>query len=242
MVVTSLIIISLIVFSLLIVVTIIIKRDQVLFIKTRLYLFLLITIFIIVISVFLIGYTIHKNITSDTKGPVHWHADFEIYDCDNRVELTDPKTFLTNRIGSPLFHEHNDNRIHVEGTVDKIEDISLSSFFEVVGGKLTEEELLIPTNKGSLNTDSLSRRNGELCMGNYRIYCVPKELLTEDDIPKTWGLLEVYPSGYIRLRKNVYKGWRGVNWWHTLSADALLSERRMLYNHFFAREGGEEFA
>ncbi|MCK5019106.1 MAG: hypothetical protein KAS32_18745 [Candidatus Peribacteraceae bacterium] len=79
-----------------------------------------------------------------------------------------------------------------------------------------------------------ARRDGKWCMGNYRVYCIPKGLLTEDDIPERWGLLEVYPSGYIRLRVNIYKGWRGVDWWHTLSADALLSERRMLYNHFFA--------
>lgn len=79
-----------------------------------------------------------------------------------------------------------------------------------------------------------ARRSGEWCMGNYRIYCVPKGLVTEDDIPETWGLLEVYPSGYIRLSKNIYRGWKNATWWHILSAEALLSERRMLYNHFFA--------
>jgi len=81
-----------------------------------------------------------------------------------------------------------------------------------------------------------ARANGEWCMGNYRIYCVPKGLVIEDDIPETWGLLEVYPSGYIRLRTNLYK--EGINehaiWWHEISAKALLSERRMLYNNFFA--------
>jgi len=72
-----------------------------------------------------------------------------------------------------------------------------------------------------------------LCMRNYRIYCVPRGLLAEDDIPETWGLLEVYPSGYIRLRTNLYRMREGAIWWHFLSKKALLSERRMLYNSFF---------
>jgi len=78
----------------------------------------------------------------------------------------------------------------------------------------------------------ITRRDGEYCIGNYRIYCVPKGLLTEDDIPETWGLLEVYPSGFLKLRTNLYKHQKGAIWWHENTVEGLRAERHLLLNHF----------
>src|SRR3989338_813091 len=68
------------------------------------------------VTLYLIIVTLHLNFTSWSKGPVHWHADFEIWACDNRIELFEPEGF-SNKQGVDLMHAHDDNRIHVEGVI-----------------------------------------------------------------------------------------------------------------------------
>jgi len=92
---------------------------------------------------------VYLNQKSWTGGPVHWHTDFELRLCGEMVDLIDP-TGLTNRVGTPVFHEHNDNRIHVEGVVLNPEEVTLRRFFEIIGGYLERGHLAIPTNHGML--------------------------------------------------------------------------------------------
>ena len=84
----------------------------------------------------------------------------------------------------------------------------------------------------------ISRRNSDYCMGTYRLYCVPKGLVKEDEIPETWGLLEVYPSGYVKLKINIYGYGKDGNhiWRHKLTDKAHVAEKRMLYNACLRRE------
>ncbi len=77
-----------------------------------------------------------------------------------------------------------------------------------------------------------TRRHPEWCMGNYRIYCVPKGLISENDIPDDWGLLEFYPSGLVKLKTNLYKHREGAIWWHEDTIEGLKAEKHLLYNHF----------
>jgi hypothetical protein len=133
------------------------KKERNLYSKLAKILFASIIIPVIVATIFIVGSTIYINTLSLTKGPVHWHADFEVWRCGEKIDFVDPKG-LSNRIGSPLFHEHGDNRIHVEGKVLEYKDVSLQSFFEVVGGKLTSTELVMPTNRGLLSINS-----GDMC-------------------------------------------------------------------------------
>jgi hypothetical protein len=116
---------------------------------------------IVVISVgytaYLSGSTIYKNITSETKGPVHWHADFQIWKCGQEVKLKSPEG-LSNRIGTTLLHEHGDKRIHVEGAVENLMGVSLGSFFSSIGGDLGNDELVVPTDN---NREVM--RPGEKC-------------------------------------------------------------------------------
>lgn len=136
---------------------------------------------IIFITLYLITNTVSKNQRSITRGPVHWHADYEIYICGTEelshetkgvkqaqahegeeqefqhVDLKNPRG-ISNRIGSSDFHEHGDNRIHVEGVVENLADVSLGKFFEIVGGQLTESGLRLPTNEGQIEA-----QNGMLC-------------------------------------------------------------------------------
>lgn len=112
--------------------------------KSMMFLILLI---VILPTAYLEFTTVKLNIISETEGPVHWHADFEIWRCGEKIELQDPHG-LNNRVGTPIFHEHGDNRIHVEGVLVKKHHVDLHSFFKVVGGELTSKKLIIPTNNG----------------------------------------------------------------------------------------------
>lgn len=120
-------------------------------------LFLLIVIPVVLATAVLVGSTIYLNQVSATGGPVHWHADFEIWSCGQKIDLVDP-TGLENRVGTAVVHEHGDDRIHVEGVLVDLEEASLHEFFEVVGGGLSAGELAVPLNAGSLAV-----RNGDLC-------------------------------------------------------------------------------
>lgn len=139
----------------------------------RFFLFWSLAIVIIFVTSFLILTTVQENLTSVTGGPVHWHADFEIYVCGEEVDLKDP-TGLANRIGSPVLHEHGDNRIHVEGTVSKLQDASLSGYFEIIGGQLTKGYIIVPTNQGLVEA-----RNGSSCpdgaAGNLQVFLYKTE-------------------------------------------------------------------
>ena len=76
----------------------------------------------------------------------------------------------------------------------------------------------------------LSRLATEGMMGNYWLYCCPKGLLYDEDLPEGWGLLEVYPSGYIKLKKNIYDGYTN-NWekyHHPMSLNGYKGERHTL--------------
>ncbi|RJQ13450.1 hypothetical protein C4553_03655 [Candidatus Parcubacteria bacterium] len=111
-------------------------------------------------TLYLAGSTVYLNSKSSSKGPVHWHADFRIFSCDEEINLIDPRG-LSNRIGTPVLHEHNDNRIHVEGVVLEPHNVNLAEFFEVIGGKLNLVEIFLPTNDGMKIL-----RNGDLCPNN----------------------------------------------------------------------------
>ncbi len=92
----------------------------------------------------LFGTTIYLNTTSDSGGPVHWHADIEIWACGNELALANPTGFLSNKIGTATYHEHNDKRIHLEGVVvDQSYDASLGKFMDVTGGHIDENRLLM---------------------------------------------------------------------------------------------------
>ena len=128
--------------------------------KRKIFVFLGIIIPIILSTIYLIGTTLYVNSISESGGPVHWHADFEIYVCGNKIELKSP-TGLSNKIGTEVLHHHGDNRIHVEGVLVKKGDADLHSFFEVIGGELTDNNIAIPAKSGLLTYS-----NGDSCNGD----------------------------------------------------------------------------
>ncbi len=122
-------------------------------------LFLLIAIPTITTSIYLAADTIHLNLISDTGGPVHWHADFQLWACGERISMQGPESAFDNKVGTPVFHHHDDDRIHVEGVLVSKSDAELHSFFETIGGTLTDELVEIKDRSGNL----VSYRNGDLC-------------------------------------------------------------------------------
>lgn len=117
--------------------------------RLKLFLFSAIVAAVCGATFFLVYDTISKNQSSVTGGPVHWHADFRIFVCGEEVDLIDPSG-LSNRIGTADFHEHGDNRIHMEGVAQKYEEITLARFFEVIGGELKPTYAKIPSIQGEI--------------------------------------------------------------------------------------------
>lgn len=126
--------------------------------KLKLPLFLGILITVLSTTAIITGGTIYLNMNSYVGGPVHWHADTEIWACGNELELRDPTGFLSNKIGTPTLHEHNDKRIHLEGVPITAQDASLGKYMNVIGGAVTKDTLIVPLND---NDDLFENNQGE---------------------------------------------------------------------------------
>ena len=110
----------------------------------------LILVAVIVPTITLVASTVYLNTQSYQGGPVHWHADIEFWACGNELELRDPSGALSNKIGSPTLHEHDDKRIHLEGVPITEKDASLGKFMKTVGGDIDRNNLVLPVNKDNV--------------------------------------------------------------------------------------------
>ena len=124
-------------------------------IKKAVYILLIVVVSLA--TLYLIITTLHLNTISITKGPVHWHADFEIWVCGKEIRLAEPKG-LSNKQGVNLLHAHNDNRIHVEGVILDPKQASLGAFFYAIGGSLSDDGLKVPSDSGLI-----SAHDGDKC-------------------------------------------------------------------------------
>ncbi len=120
----------------------------------------LVVIIVTLVTLYLVATTVHLNFISKTKGPVHWHADYEIWVCGEKIHLMDPDGF-SNRVGTPLLHEHDDNRIHIEGVIVNKRDVSLGAYFRSVGGSLSSDGMQVPTNEGLVSAHDGNKCNGQ---------------------------------------------------------------------------------
>ena len=106
----------------------------------------------------LIYSTVRLNQISWSKGPVHWHADYQVWACGQEFELKDPQGRFSNKVGTATLHENNDKRIHLEGVAVSQNSAMLGRFFEVVGGELTFDAFSLPTPTGPIRY-----MNGDYC-------------------------------------------------------------------------------
>ena len=155
---------SLVLVVLLVLASIVVNNKKYKSFKTPL--FTMIAATIAIPSLFLVGSTIYVNVDSESKGPVHWHTDYELWVCGEEIEHRDPYKFLSNKIGTATYHEHDDKRIHLEGVVGiKYYDASFEKFMLVTEGKVTENELVIATDE-RLFEDNDGKPDGDQSSGN----------------------------------------------------------------------------
>lgn len=131
--------------------------------------FIVVSVIVIAVTVYAGASTVYLNLISESQGPVHWHADFEIWICGQKMTNLQTSQGFESYVGTPVLHHHNDYRIHVEGLVVKKQDVALHHFFEAIGGELTHTSISVPLNDGTI----LSRKNGDLCNGqpaNLRVF------------------------------------------------------------------------
>lgn len=138
-------------------IALIIKKPQE---KIKYLFFGLIVITVLANTFYLVGSTIYLNQVSATKGPVHWHADYEVWRCGKELELVDPQGF-SNKVGSETVHEHNDKRMHFEGVMEDLRHASLGHFFKEVGGSLDSEHFTFSTHEGLTTMKSGQKCGGE---------------------------------------------------------------------------------
>lgn len=127
-------------------------------------------LFVLVPTVWATTAYIHQDRTSWSGGEVHYHADFEVVVDGEQHNLVDPRMFcersqessymcrLNDRVGLTEYHEHNDQRLHLEGTFKHREEATLGAFFETFGGALTDTEIRYPTNDGWVNRTEQGNR------------------------------------------------------------------------------------
>lgn len=182
------------------------------------FLFFLIAIPVVISTFYLAGHTIYKNITSATKGPVHWHADYELWICGEQKELRDPEGF-ENKVGTSVLHEHNDNRIHIEGVVEELGDVSLGAYFSSIGGLLTHHELRFPSENGFAEV-----KDGVPCPGDvqgiFKVYVNGK--LTEEperyvpspeiNVPPGDCIIFDFSSGESSTTEKICESWKAHGW------------------------------
>ena len=143
---------------------------------------------VLMATIYLIAATIYLNFNSESQGPVHWHADYEVWVCGDKVTTwKDAGVWYDNKVGSAELHTHEDYRIHVEGTLTKLSEGSLHSFFEVSGGEYEDDYVVLPLEEGLKTV-----RNGDSCPngkpGKWTLY-------VEDGLDRGSRTIRVEPEG-----------------------------------------------
>ena len=165
--------------------------------QTKLFLFWSIVVLVSVSTLYIVAHTFYYNIFSETNGPVHWHADFELWICGEQQTLPS-SPFPSNKVGTPLLHHHNDYRMHIEGTVFSWGDVTVGSFFDAIGGTLGQTYIGIPQEDGSLKY----WQNGDYCNGKQGML----HLYVQKGDAETWEEIEEIPSYIISPYADVPPG------------------------------------
>ncbi len=130
------------------------ESEQELKARRKNYLWIGITIIVLVAFAIGVGYLYLNKPETYTQGEVHWHAFLDITLCGQHKDLPlaeeGDKVHGKNYRGIHLLHTHDDNTIHIEGVVQKKEDIALGLFFDAIGVTFDKDKLF-------------EYKNGDLC-------------------------------------------------------------------------------
>ncbi len=132
--------------------------------------FIVVAVPVVVVTLYMAGSTVYLNLTSWSGGPVHWHADYEVWVCNEHVTNFEKPVFPSNKVGTEVLHHHEDYRMHVEGLVIREGDVSLESYFKALGWEFDNDSLSMHMDDGTVRTV----RNGDECpdgsTGSWRMY------------------------------------------------------------------------
>ncbi len=85
-----------------------------------------------------------------SNGHVHWHAALLLEVCgeprDLPAEVGSGLAHGQGMAGTPLMHHHHDGTIHIEGIIQKPEDIALGKFTDSIGLAFDSDTLMEKTN------------------------------------------------------------------------------------------------
>jgi hypothetical protein len=179
--------------------------------------FWILTLPVVLSSLYLAGHTIYGNLTSVTKGPVHWHAHYQVWTCGERLDLQKAEG-LSNRMGSSVLHSHEDDSIHVEGVVYDFMDITLGKYFQVIGGELEHDRISYPTVNGIVNY-----KNGDLCdnlPGKLKVYVNGEKIenpelyviAPEENVPPGDCIIFEFSPGDSNITEKICDSWAAKGW------------------------------
>lgn len=175
---------------------------------------------VLVPSFYAAGAFVHQSQTSWSGGEIHWHADFEVIVGNGeyqQLNLIDPGKFceetshesttmctLNDRTGSTKYHEHNDDRIHLEGIFKDREDATLAAFFDTFNGELSDSRIVFPTNNRTVKLVEGDQKTLKVLVhkgvGGNRAWCAiekPENIDEEDICVNSNGELATEPSEYV---------------------------------------------
>ncbi len=119
------------------------------------YFWIIITIIAIVGFAVIVMWLYKSKPQMYTDREVHWHAAVELSICGEKIDLpcgkeTPGTVHGKDFCGEHIMHHHFDNTIHIEGLIQKKEDIALGKFFDIIS---------VPFDKDKI----LDKKNGDLC-------------------------------------------------------------------------------
>lgn len=167
-------------------------------------------IVILLPSVFTAGAFVHEVQTTWSNGEVHYHADFEVVVEGEQLDLINPEQYcdtltressymcsINDRVGTTEYHEHADDRIHLEGVFKTKDDASLAAFFEAFQGELTEARMRFPTNDGWVDVEEEDGKTLKILVnrgvGGARGWCI----LGEPDVPTENTCIDAYSDAHV---------------------------------------------
>jgi hypothetical protein len=174
---------------------------------------------ILVPSFLAAGAFLHDSQTTWSNGEIHWHADFEVLVENDQgaieeLDLVDPAKFcedtshessymckINDRTGSTEYHEHNDDRIHLEGSFKTRRDASLAAFFEQFKGELTSRKMVFPTNDETVEVRSNDEKTLKILVqkgvGGSRHWCAVGSDVPEQELCRSHGVDATSTERYI---------------------------------------------
>jgi hypothetical protein len=119
------------------------------------YFWIIVTIIGLIAFASAVGYFFSHKKTMYTDREVHWHAAIDIIICGEHKDLPclkeSPGIVHGEKFcGEHLMHHHYDNVIHIEGIIEKKEDIAIGKFFDLIGVTFSKEQIM-------------DKKNGDTC-------------------------------------------------------------------------------